>query len=66
MSEEQKPTGQSILEGTLAQLLGGSIAVLISTTLASFDIYMKAGWETAFGTVLGILGYIQFKTLRKR
>lgn len=63
---EQRPTRQSIIEGTLAQALGGGVSIMIVTGLASFDIYMKAGFETAFGTVLGIAFYIKFKTLRRK
>jgi hypothetical protein len=63
---DQKPTGQSILEGTLAQILGGAVAIMLVTGLASFDIYMKAGFETAFGTVLSVSFYLGFKQLRRR
>lgn len=66
MSDDQKPTGQSILEGTLAQMLGGAVATMIVTLMASFGIYMAAGFEAAFGTTLSIAFYIFVKRLRAR
>jgi len=69
MTEETSPkkAGQaSVIAGTLAQLLGGSLASMIVIGLSSFDIYMKAGFESAFGTFLGIVGYLGFRALRRR
>ena len=66
MTEPQKPTGQSILEGTLAQMLGGAVATMIVTMLASFHIYLAAGFEAAFGTTLSIAFYLCVKRLRAR
>lgn len=61
-----KPTIRSIVEGTLAQMLGGSLASTIVLGLASFGHYMAAGFESAFGTLLGMLFYLTWKGLRKR
>ena len=63
---EEKPTGRSILEGTLAQILGGALGSFTATTLASFHVFMVAGWESAFGSLCGIVAYISFKSLRRR
>ena len=65
MSDEQKPTNKSIIEGTTAQALGGAVAVLFVTTLASFDHFLQAGAESALGTVFGIVFYFAFKKLRQ-
>lgn len=54
MSEE-RPTGKSIMEGTIAQLLGGSLAGTIVIGMASFEHYMAAGFESAFGTLLSVI-----------
>lgn len=59
------PTGQSILEGTLAQILGGSLASVIVLGLASAKIYLAAGFESAFGTLLSVLFYLVWKNLRR-
>lgn len=64
MSDE--PTGRSILEGTIAQVLGGSLASVIVLGLASFKVYLAAGFESAFGTLLGIVAYIMVKNWRMR
>lgn len=61
-----KPTSKSIFEGTLAQILGGSLAGTIVIGMASFGHYFAAGFESAFGTLLGILAYISFKSLRSK
>jgi len=60
------PTKNSIMEGTIAQILGGSLGSTIVLGLASFDIYMAAGFESAFGSLLGILSYILFKQWRRK
>ena len=60
-----EPTKKSIVEGTIAQALGGSLATVIVGLFASFDHYFPAMFESAFGTLLGILSYIVFKGLRK-
>jgi hypothetical protein len=66
MSDDQKPTGVSIMEGTLAQVLGGSIASTIVIGMASFKIFMAAGFESAFGTLLSVICYLLWKNLRAR
>lgn len=67
MSDEpQKPTPASMIEGTLAQTLGGALASVIVLGMASFDHYMAAGFESAFGTLLGIGCYLGWKGLRRR
>ncbi len=67
MSEETTVTkGQSILEGTLAQVAGGSLASTIVIGLASFDVYMAAGFESAFGTLLGVVFYVVWKNMRAK
>ena len=60
-----KPTKQSIIEGTMAQALGGSVATMIVGVCASFNHFFPAMFESAFGTFLGILSYIIFKGMRK-
>lgn len=60
-----KPTKQSIVEGTIAQALGGSLGSVIVIGCASFGHFFPAGFESAFGTLLGITAYIAFKSLRK-
>lgn len=60
-----KPTKQSIIEGTIAQSLGGALASVVVIGCASFGHYFAAGFESAFGTLLGIGSYIAFKGLRK-
>lgn len=65
MSDDDKPTGRSILEGSLAQLLGGSIASVIVLGLASAKIFLAAGFESAFGTLLSVLCYLCWKNLRR-
>lgn len=62
---ETKPTKQSIIEGTIAQVLGGALASTVVLGMASFGHYMAAGFESAFGTLLGVSLYIAFKSLRK-
>lgn len=62
--EKQQVTGMGILQGSLAQVLGGSLAATIVIGLASFDIYMQAGFESAFGTVISVLAYLIFKGTR--
>lgn len=68
MNDEQKPsdipTGRSIVEGTLAQVLGGSIASTIVLGCATFKFYFAAGFESAFGTLLGVICYLGWKSLR--
>ena len=65
MSDEpQKPTTYSIIEGTIAQALGGSAASLFVLTLAAFKIYLPAGYESALGSFVGIVTYILVKTWR--
>lgn len=65
MSEDQSMSKtQGIIEGTLAQILGGSLASTIVLGLASAKIYLAAGFESAFGTLLGVIVYIIFKSLR--
>jgi len=61
-----EPTNRSIVEGTLAQLLGGSLASTIVLGLASAKIYLAAGFESSFGTLLSVIAYIAWKQLRKR
>ena len=63
---DEKPSGKSIIEGTIAQVLGGSLASTIVLGLASAKIYLAAGFESAFGTLLGVVCYIAFKWLRRR
>jgi hypothetical protein len=58
--------GQGILEGTLAQIAGGSLASTIVIGLASFDVFMQAGFESAFGTLLGVVFYIVWKNMRAK
>lgn len=58
--------GQAILEGTIAQALGGSLASTIVIGMASFDVYMAAGFESAFGTLIGIVAYIGWKITRNK
>lgn len=60
------PTQKSIIEGTVAQILGGSLGSVIVIGLASFGHYFQAGFESAFGTLLGTAFYIGFKQLRAR
>lgn len=60
-----KPTKQSIVEGTIAQTLGGAVASVFVLGCASFGHYFAAGFESAFGTLLGVVSYIGFKSLRK-
>jgi hypothetical protein len=59
------PTKQSIVEGTIAQALGGSVASVLILSCASFDVYFAAGLESALGSLFGITAYIGFKSLRK-
>lgn len=68
MNEPQpiKPTGRSMIEGTLAQILGGSLASTIVLGLASAKIYLAAGMESALGSLFSIVCYLSWKTLRKR
>jgi hypothetical protein len=67
MSDDpQKPTGYSILEGTMAQALGGSIASVFVLTLASFHIFLAAGMESALGSLLSVIAYLAVKTWRIR
>ena len=60
------PTTRSIIEGSLAQILGGALATTIVTGMASYGHYMQAGFESSFGTLIGVVGYIAFKSLRAR
>ena len=60
------PTGRSIIEGTMAQVLGGALGSVIVLGMASFGHYMVAGFESAFGTLLSVICYITFKALRIR
>lgn len=68
MSDEKQPsdipTPRSIVEGTIAQVLGGSLASVIILTMASFKHFVAAGLESALGTLFGVLFYIAFKSLR--
>lgn len=66
MTDEQKPTGKSIVEGTIAQVLGGSLASTLILTLASFHHYVAAGLESALGTLFGVIAYLGWKSLRAR
>ena len=68
MADEQKPItkGQGILEGTLAQIAGGSLASTIVIGMSSFKVYMAAGFESAFGTLLGVIFYIVWKNMRAK
>ena len=66
MSDEQKPTNKSIIEGTIAQVLGGSLASTIILVLASFKHYVAAGLESALGTLFAVLFYIAFKWMRQK
>lgn len=59
-----KPSGRSIIEGTIAQILGGSLASTIVLGLASFGHFFAAGFESAFGSLLGVLCYIAWKKTR--
>lgn len=63
---DQKPTGKSIIEGTLAQFFGGALASTLVIGLSSFDIEFKPGFETAFGTLLTIIAYLSWKGFRRR
>lgn len=63
---DDKPTGKSIIEGTIAQILGGSLASTIVLGMASFKHYMAAGFESSFGTLLGVVVYIVWKSMRAR
>jgi len=67
MSDETqtKPTKRSIVEGSLAIALGGSVAATIVGIFEAFGHFLPAKFESGFGTTLGIVGYICFKTLRK-
>jgi len=66
MSDEPRTQKkQGIIEGTIAQALGGSIASVIVLGCASFGHFFAAGFESAFGTLLSVLSYIGFKNLRK-
>lgn len=62
----EKPSGRSIIEGTIAQILGGSLASTIILTMASFKIYVAAGLESSLGTLAGIVFYLCWKSLRQR
>ncbi len=62
---EPRTKGQNIVEGTIAQALGGSLATVIVGLFASFNHFFPAMFESAFGTLLGILSYLIFKGLRK-
>lgn len=66
--DEQKPDRRSsgIIEGSLAQILGGSLASTIVLGLASAKIYLAAGFESAFGTLLSVLAYIGWRSLRRK
>lgn len=67
MSDEpQIPTKQSILEGTVAQVLGGALGSTIVLGFATFKFYFAAGFESAFGTLLSITFYLIWKNLRSR
>lgn len=67
MSEpEEKLAGRGIIEGTIAQVLGGSLASTIILTMASFKIYVAAGLESSLGTLASVAFYICYKSLRKR
>ena len=61
-----KPTGQSVIEGTVAQVLGGSLASTIILTMASFHHYVAAGLESALGTLFSVICYLGWKGLRMR
>jgi len=65
MADETMSKGQGILEGTLAQIAGGSLASSIVIGLASFKIYMAAGFESAFGTLLSVVFYVAWKNMRQ-
>lgn len=64
MSNEQKPTNKSIFEGSIAQILGGSVAATIVGIFEAFGHYLPAKLESGFGTVFSIIAYIVFKKLR--
>lgn len=63
---DETPKSRGIIEGTIAQLLGGSLASTIVLGLASAKIYLAAGFESAFGTLLSVIAYVTFRALRKR
>lgn len=65
MSDET-PKTYPIIEGTLAQILGGSLASVIILTLASFKIYVAAGLESSLGTLASVVFYIVWKNLRAK
>lgn len=62
---EQKPSNKSIIEGSLAQILGGSTASVIVLGAATFGFQFAPGFEIAFGTFLSVACYIAFKKLRQ-
>ena len=69
MTDEQpkiERRSAGILEGSLAQILGGSLASTIVLGLASAKIYLAAGFESAFGTLLSVLAYIGWRKLRSK
>lgn len=61
-----RPTGYSIVEGTIAQALGGSVATLIVLTLAAFKHYLPAGYESALGSFFSIVLYLIWKGSRMK
>lgn len=63
---ESTPTNKSIMEGSIAATLGGSAGSVIVLGLASFGVEFVPGFESAFGTLLSVLGYITFKKLRQK
>jgi hypothetical protein len=65
MGDEPRTKSQSIIEGTLAQTMGGALASVIVIGLASFGHFFQAGFEAAFGTLISATCYIAFKGLRK-
>ena len=67
MSDEpQRPTGYSIIEGTIAQALGGSAASVFVLTLAAFKVFLPAGMESALGSFVSIVVYIGWKSMSAR
>lgn len=70
MTDEQPPKPErrqtGILEGSLAQALGGALASTLVLSLASAKIYLAAGLESSLGTLFSVLGYICWRSLRRK
>jgi hypothetical protein len=67
VTDEQEPKQpSSVIQGTIAQLLGASLASTVVLGLASAKIYLAAGFESAFGSLLSIIAYLCFRGLRRK